>query len=90
MVWLLAFAILLSASGTLWGKRTAAWVVIRVFSTAVLGLIAVVAAPQLRQITPLLLSRFAVAVGFGVPIAIGRRVRLSGIKHKWRFRTRVT
>jgi hypothetical protein len=89
MVWLLAFAILLIAIGTIWGKRTAAWVVIGVFSTAVLGLIAVVAAPQLRQITPLLVSLFAVGVGIEVPIAIARRVRLSGIKYKWTFRAGV-
>lgn len=53
----------------------------RVFTTTVLGLIAVV--------TPLLLSLFAMAVGFGVPIVGARRARRSGIKHKWRFRVGV-
>jgi hypothetical protein len=89
MVWLIGLAILLFAIGTLWGKRTAARVVIAVFATAVLGLIAVVTAPHLRPIAPLVLSLFAVVVGIGVPIAIARRVRLSGIKDKWRFRAGV-
>jgi hypothetical protein len=89
LAWMLAFGILLFAIGTQWGKRTVAWVVIGVFSTAVVGLIAVVTAPHIREITPLVLSFFAVAVGISVPIVIARRVRLSGIKRKWRLRAGV-
>lgn len=89
LAWLLAFGILLFAIGTVWGKRTAAWVVIGVSSVAVVGLIAVVTAPHLQETTPLVLSLVAVVVGIGVPIVIARRVRLSGIKHKWRFRAGV-
>ena len=81
LVWLLAFAILLFAIGTLWGKRMAAWVVMGAFSTVGLDLIAVVAAPHIREIRPLVLSLLAVAVGFGLPIATLSRVRHSGIKH---------
>jgi hypothetical protein len=89
LVWLLAFAILLFAIGTLLGKRAAAWIVMGVFTTTVLGLITVVTARHIREITPLVLSLFAVAVGFGAPIVIARRIRRSGIKHKWRFRAGV-
>jgi hypothetical protein len=60
-----------------------------VFTTTVLGLIAVVTVPHIREITPLLLSLFAMAVGFGFQIVGARRVRRSGIKHKWRFRAGV-
>ena len=89
LAWSLAFGILLFAIGIQWGKRPAAWVVIGVLSTAVVGLIAVVTAPHIREITPLVISLFAVVVGIGVPIVIALRVRLSGIKHKWRFRAGV-
>ena len=76
--------------GTVWGKWPATWAVIGLFSAAVVGLIAVVTASHTQEITPLVLSLFAVAFGIGVPIVIARRVRLFGIKRKWRFRAGVS